>query len=87
MAGISVRGDSMMPFVLAVSGKISISSGANFCSRFDASAISSGPKASVSFASANGTSSGFTQQTSFAAARSATTGASAISSFNSMIPP
>ena len=87
MAGISVRGDSIIPFVPAVSGKISISSGANFCSRFEASAISSGPKANVSFASANGAFFGFTQQTSFAAARSATTGASAISSFNSMVPP
>ena len=79
IAGISVRGDSMMPFVSAVSGKISISSGANFDRRFDASAISSGPNARLSFASAKGTFLGLTQQTSFASARSATTGSSSMS--------
>ena len=78
MAGISVSGDSMMPFVSAVSGKIFASSGAKRASRSEASLISSGPNVRPSFAPANGTFFGFTQQTSFALARSATTGACSI---------
>ena len=70
MAGISVSGDSMMPPCSAVSGKIFASRGAKRCSLADASAISAGPKTSLSFASAKGIFFGFSQQTSFAAARS-----------------